>query len=143
MSRYLLDTNVISHILRRSPFIIDRLTRLPIEKLMISSITLAEIQFGLAKRPGATKLRIGVEEILKRVDIVPFGKDEAKHYGLLRAALGKAGLGLAPFDALIAAHARAADAVLVSGDKAFDKLHGLIPGFIIENWSQTERWRRT
>lgn len=119
MRRFLLDTNTVSHALRGHPKVLEHMTGVPMSSLGISVITEAELLFGLAKRPGALRLHTLVGELLRRVDVLPWERDSASCYGKLRATMGERGKALAPLDLLIAAQARALDAVLVSNDQAY------------------------
>ena len=131
MKRYLLDTNTVSYLIKGHPIVSQRIVNVPIAALCISVITEAELHFGLAKRPEATRLHIVVEEFLKRVDVLPWDSAIAKNYGTIRANLERQGKTLAPLDMLITAHALSADAVLITNDKAFNQVGGLT----IEDWT--------
>jgi tRNA(fMet)-specific endonuclease VapC len=82
-------------------------------------ITEAEIRYGLAKRPEATALKERMEWLMAAIRILPWGRDEARVYGELRASLEAAGKTLGSMDMQIAAHAVGAGAVLVTSDKVF------------------------
>jgi tRNA(fMet)-specific endonuclease VapC len=125
MTRNPLDTNTVSHALRGHPKVLSRLTAAPMASLVISVITEGELLFGLAKRPQAVRLQALVKEFLRRVDVLPWDRECAERYGGLGVALGERGKALAPLDPLIAAHAQALDAVLVSNDQAFAHCEGL------------------
>jgi tRNA(fMet)-specific endonuclease VapC len=131
---YLLDTNTASYILNgRSDAARRRLWRLDAkERVAISAITEAEIRYGLAKKPSAVRLSEAVEEFLAAIEILPWDSDAARTYGRLRAAMTSAGKSLSAMDMLIAAHAIAVDAVLVSNDGAFRHAKGLL-GLV--NWA--------
>ncbi len=131
---YLLDTNTISYIARgRSAVARARLEALlPEDTVCISSITEAEIRYGMAKRPEAHALRAAVEGLLFKLRVLPWGSGEAAAYGDLRADLETKGISLAAMDMLIAAHAIAEGAVLVTNDKAFSAVEGL---HAVENWA--------
>ena len=131
MSRYLLDTNIVSHLVRGHANVIRYVTGMPMSALFISAITEGEIMFGLAKRPDAKKLQQAVAELLKRVDVVPWDRAAAGCYGNLRASLEQAGKSLGSLDMLIAAHALSIEAVLVTNDHAF----GMVPGLIVVDWT--------
>ena len=66
--RYMLDTNMVSHLIREKPPVVLRVVGLPMTSLCISTITEGELVFGLAKRPHATRLHRGVLEFLRRVE---------------------------------------------------------------------------
>ncbi len=131
---YLLDTNTLSYVVKgRSPAARERLGLLgPKDIVCISSTTEAEVRYGLARRPQAHALRAAMERMLLKVRTLSWGSAEAAAYGELRAGLEAQGIVLAELDLLIAAQAKAADAVLVTSDKAFLQLAGLIA---MENWA--------
>ena len=132
MKRYMLDTNMVSHIIKAHAAVIKRLLNVPMGALCISSITEAELRFGLAKRPEAKKLHLAVKELLLRVDVLPWDSANTARYGKLRAALELQGKTLAPLDLLIAAHSLTLNAVLVTNDSAFKQVAGLA----IEDWTE-------
>ncbi len=116
---YMLDTNMVSQIVRKNPKALDRLVSTPMEALCISSVTEGEMAYGLAKRPVSAKLANAIEEFLLRVDILAWDSEVAQVYGALKAELEKAGTSLAPLDTMIAAHAKCTRATLVTNDAAF------------------------
>ena len=127
---YLLDTNTVSHLIKRHPQAIQRLLAVPMHSVGISAITAGELAFGLAKRPEAVALRAAVHEFLRRVDVLPWDADVAQTYGQLRAQVQSEGIGLSALDMQIAAHALHVQAILVSSDQAFGRLTQLKH----ENW---------
>ena len=129
--RFLLDTNAASAILRQREPVCTRATSVPLSSLLISSVTAGELHYGVAKRPQATALARLVREFLRYTDILPWTDEVASHYGSLRAALEARGTTIAPLDLMIAAHALAVDATLVSADKALLQIDILR----IEDWS--------
>lgn len=135
MTRYMLDTNTISHLLKKHPAVARRVVAVPITSLCISAITQGELLFGLAKRPDATALHAAVREFLRRVDILPWDAATSEAYGPARAATQREGRVLAPMDLLIGSHALSIDAVLVSNDRAFAQL----PGLAVEDWTEEPR----
>jgi tRNA(fMet)-specific endonuclease VapC len=131
---YLLDTNTLSYIAKgKSQAARTRLASLLAgETVCISSITEAEVRYGLAKRPQAHRLHAAVEALLFKLQILPWGSKEAAAYGKLRAKLEAAGTVLSELDLQIAAHAIAVGAVLVTNDNALRRikeLHGTV------NWA--------
>ena len=135
MTRYMLDTNTVSHLLKKHPAVARRVVAVPITSLCISAITQGELLFGLAKRPDATALHMAVREFLRRVDVLPWDGATSEIYGAARAATQREGRVLAPMDLLIGSHALSIDAVLVTNDCAFAQL----PGLSIEDWTQESR----
>ena len=118
---YMLDTNTVSYITKgHSKAARARMLNLEEDEVVcLSVITEAEIRYGLAKRPEAVALRERMEWFLAAVKVLPWGRDEARAYGVLRANLESSGKTLENMDMLIAAHAIAIGAVLVTNDKAF------------------------
>jgi tRNA(fMet)-specific endonuclease VapC len=133
MSGYLLDTNIASHVVRGDrPEITRRLSRIPVAEVRISAVTEGELRFGLARRNHPVSLSEHVTQFLARVDVLPWDREVALVYGDLRAACEASGVALAPLDMMIAAHAVAADAVLVTRDKAFSQVAGPLK---TDDWS--------
>jgi tRNA(fMet)-specific endonuclease VapC len=123
MTAWMLDTNIASHVIKgNQPEIIKRLVSLPMEDIVISSITEGELLYGLAKRGYPKALSERVRQFLLRVDVLPWDHDVTRAYGDLRAACKAKGVTLVPLDMMIAAHAVAADATLVTRDKAFARV---------------------
>ena len=124
-SHYMLDTNTVSHLIKRQPQAIARLLHVPMHNVCISAITAGELAFGLAKRPQAMALREAVNEFLRRAEVMPWDDAVAQTYGTLRAELNKNGTPLAALDLQIAAHALHLKATLVSNNRAFAQVGGL------------------
>ena len=131
VTRYMLDSNTVSHLLRKHPAVMQRVGAAPITALCISAITQGELLFGLARRPGATALRDAVWQFLRRVDVLPWDAATSEVYGRARADSHSQGRVLAPMDLLIGTHALSIGAVLVTSDRAFAQLSGLS----IEDWT--------
>ncbi len=123
MSTWMLDTNIASHVIKGDqPAIIHRLASLPMEDIVISSITEGELLYGLAKRGYPKALSERVRQFLLRVDVLPWDHDVTRTYGDLRAACEAKGVTLAPLDMMIAAHAVATEATLVTRGKVFARV---------------------
>lgn len=118
--RYMLDTNVVSHIMQgRDATLLARLTQLPVGQVVISSITLAELEYGLHRKAQPVRLRNALIQVLLRMDVLPWDEMVATCYGEFCTALEAQGINLCDCDMMIAAHAVAVGATLVSRDKAF------------------------
>ena len=118
--RYLLDTNVISHIMQgRDAKLLAKLSKLPIGQAAISSVTLAEIEYGIQRRGSPTQLRNALTQVMLHMDVLPWDAAAAICYGELCSSLETQGISLSDFDMMIAAHAVALKITLVSRDKAF------------------------
>ena len=118
--RYLLDTNVISHIMQgRDAKLLAKLSKLPMGQAAISSVTLAEIEYGIQRRGSPTQLRNALTQVMLHMDVLPWDAVAATCYGELCSSLETQGINLSDFDMMIAAHAVALKITLVSRDKAF------------------------
>ena len=132
-ARYLLDTNSVSYIIKGNfPRVRAHLVKIPMAHLAISAVTEAELRLGIARRPEAGRLKIAVEEFLLRVEVLPWDSEAAQHYANVRAALEREGTTIGNLDLMIAAHALAAEAVLVTNDRAFHRIKQLK----VEDWTK-------
>ncbi len=129
--RYMLHTNIVSDLIRNPQgAVFDKVAEVGSGALCISIITAAELRYGCAKR-GSAKLLRQVEAIMEGLDILPLDVPADAEYGGVRAELEAAGKPIGPNDLLIAAHAYAVGAVLVTANVAeFSRIRGLK----LENW---------
>lgn len=130
-ARYMLDTNIVSDLVR-SPQgrVFDQIAALGSDTMCISIITAAELRYGCAKK-GSPRLLAQVEAILASIDILPFDVPADTEYAGIRAELEAAGKPIGPNDLLIAAHAYAAGATLVTANVSeFERVRGLR----VANW---------
>lgn len=130
--KWMLDTNVCIAIIRhRTDAAIRRLRGKSIGQVGISSITLAELEFGAANSTQAAAARSALAEFLLALEVAPFDEAAAAAYGEVRSGLQRQGRPIGPLDTLIAAHALAVDAVLVTNNRReFDR----VPGLAVEDW---------
>jgi len=118
--RYMLDTNVVSHIMQgRDAALLARLAQVPVGQVVISSVTLAELEYGLHRKGQPARLKNAMAQVLLRVDVLPWDEAVARCYGAFCSTLEAQGINLSDLDMMIAAHAVAVDVTLVSRDKAF------------------------
>jgi tRNA(fMet)-specific endonuclease VapC len=87
-----------------------------------TSVTLAELEYGLHRKGQPARLRNALTQVLLRVDVMAWDEDVATCYGEFCATLEAQGIHLSDFDMMIAAHAIALDVTLASRDKAFAQL---------------------
>jgi tRNA(fMet)-specific endonuclease VapC len=126
MAPHLLDTNIASQIIKGSmPQVDRRLAKVPVANVFISTVTEAELRYGVARLPKATRLAALVEDFLLMVNILPWDSEAARHYGRVRAKLEHDGLPIANLDLMIGAHALAMGATLVTADRAFRRIKDL------------------
>ena len=130
--RYLLDTDICSYAIRGVSAVLDaRLVSAREGALAVSAVTRAELVFGLEKRGNPRALSRLVHGFLERVAVLPWDAAAADHFARLRAQLDRAGTPIGIFDTMIAGHAQALKAVLVSNNqKHFAKVRSLKT----ENW---------
>ena len=131
MSRYLLDTNIISDLIRNPQGrAAKRIAKAGEESICTSIIVAAELRYGCAKR-GSERLLRAVEGLLAEIEILPMDVPADDEYGKIRSELEAAGKPIGSNDLLIAAHARAVGATIVTADTGeFKRVRGLK----VENW---------
>jgi tRNA(fMet)-specific endonuclease VapC len=131
--RYLLDTNICIYLIRRKPpSVIERLSTRAIEDVAISSITIAELQYGIYKSQYPERNRTALLEFLLPFALLDFDQDAAREYGILRTQLETHGTPIGAMDMLIAAHARSQSLIMVTNNvQEFQRVGGLT----VENWS--------
>ena len=132
--RYLLDTNILSDMMRTPEGrAAQRFRTLLVGHdsvhLCTSVIVQCELLFGLRRRT-QPRWHTQYQRLMDSLDVMPLEADAVLHYAQLRAHLESAGTPLSPNDMLIAAHALALNAILVSADGAFAR----VPGLGLENW---------
>jgi len=132
---YLLDTDILSNLLKRvpSPTLVAKLASVPIEQQFTSSITLGELVYGACRE--VTRRDALLEQVdrvlLANRRVLPFGAAAARGYGELKAELERLGRPLAEADLRIAAIALARSLTLVTGNvRHFQR----VPGLAVENW---------
>lgn len=129
--RYLLDTNILSDLVRH-PLgrIAEQIRRVGEAEVCTSIIVAAELRFGAAKR-GSPRLTTQLEAVLSVLDVVPFEQPADEAYGVTRAQLEQTGMPIGGNDLLIAAHAKALGfTVVTDNEREFSRIEGLA----YENW---------
>jgi tRNA(fMet)-specific endonuclease VapC len=135
VTRYLLDTNIVSDLIRNPQgHIAARIAKVGEETVCTSIIVASELRYGATKK-GSPRLSAQVDAVLGTLPILNFEPDADTHYGVLRTALEKAGRIIGANDLLIAAHALAVGAILVTDNaREFSRIEGLTQ----ENWLREE-----
>lgn len=137
VQRYMLDTNTASYIIKGEPVAVrNHLRKVPMAAVCISAITEAELLRGVARKPEAKRLQLAVREFLLRLEILPWDSDAAGAYAQLRTTCESEGTPLGTMDMLIAAHSVAANAILITSDKAF---YNVAQHLTLEDWSLPKR----
>lgn len=129
--RYLLDTNILSDLVRRPQGRIAEQIRKAGERQVCTSIIVAaELRYGAAKK-GSQRLTAQLEAVLGALDVLPFEAPADQVYGLIRTRLEQAGQPIGGNDLLIAAQALAVGCTIVTdNDAEFARVDGLPR----ENW---------
>jgi tRNA(fMet)-specific endonuclease VapC len=128
---YLLDTNILSHLVRQPQGpVADHIADVGEANVLTSVIVACELRYGAAKR-GSKKLTRQVEAVLSAMMIKPLESEVERVYASIRVALERKGMPIGAHDMLIAAHARAIDAVCVTDNVAEFKR---VPALKVENW---------
>lgn len=134
MSGYLLDTNVLSELIRKRPSerVIERLRSVPPESLATSSICITELRYGAARHPQGSALWARIsQEVLPRVEILPLGTTEAEKAGDLIAFLESRGMVIGIEDVLIGATGLVNQLTMVTRNiEHFARIDGLV----VESW---------
>lgn len=129
--RYLLDTNILIAMSKERPGLPDRLAHQPASSILLSSVVVAEIEYGIAKSARRDHNRRVFDTLLAGFPVVNFDAEAARLYGPIRAQLETQGKPIGPYDLMIAAHALALKAVLVTDNVGeFSRVSDLS----IENW---------
>ena len=131
--KYLLDTNICIYIINEKPEqVLRKFEQYPVQEFGISSVTHAELQYGVEKSKNKNTNQDALDEFLLPLTILPFhGKRLVTCYGTIRVSLESKGKTIGPLDMLIAAHALSLDLTIISNNiKEFAR----IPNLKCENW---------
>jgi len=131
--KYLLDTNICIYIINEKPEdVLRKFEQYPVHEFGISSVTHAELQYGVEKSKNKIINQDALDEFLLPLTILPFhGKRLVTCYGEIRVSLESKGKTIGPLDMLIAAHALSMDLTIISNNiKEFAR----IPNLKYENW---------
>lgn len=131
MLEYMLDTDICIYIMKRRPIdLADKFDAL-VDKLCISTISLAELHYGAEKSARRQENFGAIERFTARMVILPFSARDASHYAQIRAALERLGTPCGTHDMQIAGHARSQGLTVVTNNmREFSRM----PGLRAENW---------
>ena len=129
---YMLDTNICIYIMKNKPAQVLQRFKSEIDNgICISSITLAELEYGMQHSSNPIRNEQALLHFLIPIEILPFDAATASEYGALRAYLQGLGTPIGPLDMLIAAHARSEHMTLVTNNvREFIR----VPELVVENW---------
>lgn len=126
-SLYMLDTDTCAFILRRSSqALLDRIQAVPLERQVMSMVTLAELLYGAQLSSRKKDNKAAVDALTRHLALIDWTRDAAEHYADIRTDLKKKGQLIGSNDLMIAAHARSLGAIVVTNNvKDFRRVKGL------------------
>ena len=129
---YMLDTNICIYLINnKDPNLAKKIARVPVDEICISTISLAELEYGVSKSQQTAKNAQALAKFLSILSVVDFDDSAAQVYGEVRANLECNGTVIGDMDMLIAGHAKSKGYILVTNnEQEFKRVEGLI----IENW---------
>lgn len=132
---HLLDTDIASFVIKaHSPATEAKLAAIPPDRVCVSAVTRAELMYGLKRLPPSHRLHIGVHQFLKLVRVLAWGGDAADYYADIRHQLTSSGRPIGEMDMMIAAHALAVGAVLVTNNmRHFERIGAPL---VLINWRE-------
>ncbi len=131
--KLMLDTNACIYVIKEHPVsFLERFVSHPVGDIGISAITLAELEYGVAKSSRPARNREALDQFLSPLEVAPFDRAASAAYGRLRTTLERRGQSIGSLDLLIAAHALSLDVRLVTHNV---KEFGKVPGLRIEDWA--------
>ena len=129
--KYLLDTNICIHIMKHTQSVLRRFSEVSENSAGVSSITLAELEFGICNSKSYDKNRAKLISFLPLIEVLPFDDMAAVEYGIIRTDLQKRGIPIGPLDMLIAAHAKSRNLIIVTNNvREFERIDDLQ----VEDW---------
>lgn len=129
--KYMLDTNMCIYAQKNIPQVIEKIKNNFQYGVAISSITLAELEFGVQASANIEKNTIALYKFLSIVEILDFDSSSAAEYGKIHADLKRKGTPIGNMDMLIAAHAKSEDLIVVTHNtREFERIEGLQ----LEDW---------
>lgn len=130
--RFLLDTNICIYIIKRKPpQVLSQFQNLDPSDVGISSITVAELEYGAYKSQRIEQNRAALSQFLIPLEILPFDETSTRLYGELRSILEQQGTIIGAMDLLIAAQAKSHNLILVTNNvNEFSR----IPDLMLQNW---------
>jgi tRNA(fMet)-specific endonuclease VapC len=132
--KYLLDTNICIYLIKKQhPEIVSKLLKVGFDRIGISTITLAELEFGVANSSRSIEAQTALLEFILPFEILDFTYNAASFYGRIRKELKDKGQPIGDMDMLIAAVAMANELIIVTNnEKEFRRISGLK----VDNWKE-------
>jgi len=133
---FMLDTDTCIFLMRgESPALAAKVQSVPLQQQVMSAVTFAELTYGVQVSAAAKRKQNQsvLDSLVLHLAVLDWPQDAAKHYAEIRADLKKRGAQLGAADLMIAAHARAMGAIVVTNNvKDFERVKGLK----VENWTK-------
>jgi len=134
MLKYLLDTNIVIYTIKNRPEEVRQAFKQHQGQMAISTITWGELVFGAERSAQPERNQADIDGMAARLEVLPFDKKAAAHFGQIRAELYAQGKPIGPYDMMIAGHARSQGLILVTNNtKEFERVSGIR----LENWVST------
>ena len=134
---YMLDTNICIYLINnRSPGLAKKIAEVESEHIYISTITQAELEYGVSKSKNPGKNALALAKFLSVVSVMDFDTKAAQAFGEIRADLEQKGKIIGLMDMLIAGHAKSKGFVIITNNiREFERVEGLN----LENWTNYRR----
>ncbi len=130
---WLLDTNICIFLIKqRPPQVLARLRAVDIDRVGVSSVTVGELAYGVARSGRPEQNALALAHLLAPLTVLPFDEAAATRYGALRAELERRGTPIGPMDTLIAGHALALGRVVVTNNT---REFARVPDLLVEDWT--------
>ncbi len=132
---YLIDTNICIYLINKKfEYLIRKFESFKKSEILVSAVTVAELEYGIAKSLYPENNRLALVEFISSFEILPFTHEDTQPFGLIRAYLNKSGTPIGPYDLQLAAQCLSGKLILVTNnEKEFQR----VPNLMIENWSKT------
>ncbi|TXI44446.1 MAG: type II toxin-antitoxin system VapC family toxin [Methylophilus sp.] len=130
--RLMLDTNICIALIKQKPAaVLKRFNDFQVGDICISSVTLAELRYGVAKSQFQEKNQAALDDFILPLEIMVFDESAASYYGALRASLEKKGTPIGAMDLMIGAHALSQNLTIVTNNvREFNR----IPNLVVVDW---------
>jgi tRNA(fMet)-specific endonuclease VapC len=132
--RFLLDTNICIYLInKKDPGLLRKIQTYRNDDIAISTITIAELEYGVSKSSKTHQNRLALASFLIPFSSLDFDQEAATEYGIIRTRLEVNGKRVGPMDMLLAAQARSKGLILVTNN---EKEFAQVPGLEVENWTK-------
>lgn len=132
---YLLDTNICIYAMKnRYPSLTERLFAVPPEQIVLSAVTVGEMEYGASKSRWGDRTRFRMQLFCSAYTVLPFSERDAVVFGRLRAELAAQGTPIGPYDIMIAAQAVCRGLTVVTHNTGE---FARVPGIELEDWTQS------